>query len=175
MSKMFNNYQAGYNSPYQQPMDSTQYQSVPQPSSFVQPYMRDRYTPFQYAPQQYQASQPIAQQPSPQQAQPQPQMIRGRTVNADGEIMPNEVPLDGGVSIFPLSDYSGIYAKQWMPNGTIRTVKYVPMMDPGESDTKAKNNDDILARLDRIERLLSGNKTARVEGMNNASESSISS
>ena len=54
------------------------------------------------------------------------QSIPGRLVNNLDEITPQEVPMDGSVSLFPQNDYSAIYAKTWTKDGTIATVKYVP-------------------------------------------------
>lgn len=52
--------------------------------------------------------------------------IPGRPVNNLDEITPQEVPMDGSVSLFPQNDYSAIYAKTWTKDGTIATVKYIP-------------------------------------------------
>ena len=54
------------------------------------------------------------------------QSIPGRLVNNLDEITPQEVPMDGSVSLFPQADYSAIYAKTWTKDGTIATVKFVP-------------------------------------------------
>lgn len=54
------------------------------------------------------------------------QSIPGRLVNNLDEITPQEVPMDGSVSLFPQNDYSAIYAKTWTKDGTIATVKFVP-------------------------------------------------
>lgn len=54
------------------------------------------------------------------------QSIPGRAVKNLDEITPQEVPMDGSVSLFPQNDYSAIYAKTWTKDGTIATVKFVP-------------------------------------------------
>lgn len=69
--------------------------------------------------------------------------------------MPNEVPMDGSVSLFPTADYSCVYAKAWNANGMIDTVKYVP--EKPETQPPVQSQDvltAILARLDNIERTL---------------------
>ena len=54
------------------------------------------------------------------------QSIPGRLVNNLDEITPQEVPMDGSVSLFPQQDYSAIYAKTWTKDGTIATMKFIP-------------------------------------------------
>lgn len=55
-------------------------------------------------------------QPQPQQSplqsyQQRPPIIPGRVVTDINEVTPNEIPMDGRVSLFPKNDYSCIYAK----------------------------------------------------------------
>lgn len=54
--------------------------------------------------------------------------IFGRVINSENDITPNEVPMDGSISLFPLADYSKIFAKQWSQDGTIKTTVF--SMDP---------------------------------------------
>ena len=94
-------------------------------------------------------------------AQPQQSSIFGRIVNDENEIMPNEVPMDGTIGIFPKSDGSEVIVKSWTQNGTISTVKYVPVV---EGETPQVSNDpypEIIDRLDRIEKQLSTRRTNR--------------
>lgn len=76
--------------------------------------------------------------------------IPGRLVNNLDEITPQEVPMDGSVSLFPKNDYSAIYAKTWTKDGTIATVKYIPE-NPQNADTQKSPLEE---RLDRIEKQL---------------------
>lgn len=84
--------------------------------------------------------------------------IRGRFVNNVEDIAPSEVPMDKSLSLFPMSDYSCIYAKQWQPDGTITTIKYVPEMQNVSSDTdKSSDNvtlDQLSQQLNNIEHML---------------------
>lgn len=87
--------------------------------------------------------------------QPSVKRVPARIINDPKEIMPNEVPMDGSVSLFPTADYSCIYAKAWNANGMIDTVKYVP--EKPETQPTVQSQDvltAILARLDNIERTL---------------------
>lgn len=88
-------------------------------------------------------------------------MIMGRIVEKPEDVMPNEVSMDGRVAVFPVKDYSCIYAKAWNNDGTITTVKYIPEpppVDPKESaDSLCVNEDfqnEIFTRLDKIEKML---------------------
>lgn len=49
--------------------------------------------------------------------------------------------------IFPLSDYSTIYAKQWTQDGKIRTIEFVPRISTDE--TTHTSNDDLIAYFDK--------------------------
>lgn len=83
--------------------------------------------------------------------------IPGRLVNNLDEITPQEVPMDGSVSLFPQNDYSAIYAKTWAKDGTIATVKFIPeqpQITPQKSPIEERL-DKIDQRFDRLEKMLS--------------------
>ena len=85
------------------------------------------------------------------------QSIPGRLVNNLDEITPQEVPMDGSVSLFPQADYSAIYAKTWTKDGTIATVKFIPEQPqtvPQKSPIEERL-DRIDQRFDRLEKMLS--------------------
>lgn len=77
--------------------------------------------------------------------------IPGRMVNNLDEITPQEVPMDGSVSLFPQNDYSAIYAKTWTKDGRITTVKYIPEQPQATTEQKSP----LEQHLDRIEQKLS--------------------
>lgn len=84
--------------------------------------------------------------------------IPGRPVNNLDEITPQEVPMDGSVSLFPQNDYSAIYAKTWTKDGTIATVKYIPEQPQTAAPQKSpieEHLDKIDQRFDRLEKMLS--------------------
>lgn len=86
-------------------------------------------------------------------------LLSGRLVNSLDEITPQEVPMDGSVSLFPKNDYSAIYAKTWTKDGTIATVKYVPEANqaaPQKTALEARL-DKIDQRFDKLERMLTRN------------------
>lgn len=90
--------------------------------------------------------------------------IPGRLVNNLDEITPQEVPMDGSVSLFPQADYSAIYAKTWTKDGTIATVKFIPeqpQMEPQKSPLEERL-DRIDQRFDKLEKMLSNrNKSGK--------------
>ena len=89
----------------------------------------------------------------------------GKLISNVNEITPNEIRMDGTVSLFPTKDYSQIYAKAWNSNGHIDTVKYVP------ESSMPDVNKDIIKRLERIEKLIRGNlKTANIQRKENNDE-----
>ena len=79
-----------------------------------------------------------------------PASIPGRMVTNADEIVPQEVPMDGSVSLFPQNDYSCIYAKTWTKEGTIATMKFVPEQPQNGEPKKSP----LEERLDRIDQQL---------------------
>ena len=65
--------------------------------------------------------------PSQQPVVTQRPIIFGHPVNRVEDITANDVPMDGTSGYFPLFDESAIYKKSWNSNGTISTIKYVPV------------------------------------------------
>lgn len=132
--------------PYQAPGNPGQIPNwnAPYPNYYQQPQFQ-----YQQAPQIMQNQNRIP--------------IFGRMIGNVSEIVPNEVPMDGSVSFFPQSDYSCIYAKKWNTDGTIQTIKFVPVVDDNPTETSindfntalASDISDISNRLEKIEKLLS--------------------
>lgn len=79
-----------------------------------------------------------------------PATIPGRLVANSDEITPQEVPMDGSVSLFPQNDFACIYAKTWTKEGTIATMRFVPEQPQGAVEQKSP----LEERLDRIDQQL---------------------
>lgn len=79
-----------------------------------------------------------------------PSMLPGRLVANADEITPQEVPMDGSVSLFPQNDYSCIYAKTWTKEGTIATMKFIPEQPQNAESQKSP----LEMRLDSIDQRL---------------------
>lgn len=129
------------------------------------PYV-DRMTQLQ----QYQQSlQPPIQQPV------QPQGLVGRPVNDFSEIKADDVPMNGTPAIFIKNDMSEIEVRVWCKDGLIRPTSYKPVLEQNQveptnipqMDFNALNEDvralreDILARLDAIEKSMSKSTVAK--------------
>ena len=137
------NYSMGINP---MPNQNNQYQQITTP--YYNPYLQ----PINYSQQQ---NQPMTNQV---------RGINGRVIGNVNEVTPNEVPMDGNVSLFPMSDYSCIYAKMWNTDGTIQTIKFIPVVENAKEAQQTQQLTDahynnILERLDKIEQLLAPKKT----------------
>lgn len=108
----------------------------------------------QYSSQQSQMQYPPFNPTNVQQRPQQPAQISGRIVQNENEITPQEVPMDGTISLFPTSDYKCIYAKFWNSDGTISTLKFSPVVDSEESNPTPSFRDEVMARFDAIEERL---------------------
>ena len=142
------------------PMGQYPYTGAPMYSA---PYQATNRTyPTQYQPQVgYSYVSPQANQAA---VQPQQQTftINGRIVGDISEVAPQEVPMDRSISLFPLADWSKIYAKAWNANGTIDTFVFVP--DKASQYDKQEQPDQyqaIMNRLDEIEKKIDGRKRTR--------------
>lgn len=114
----------------------------------------------------FQNSQPYVPQPTPMnwgQNGPRyaaPSTLPGRQISSIDEIMPNDVPMDGSVSFFPVRDGSCVYAKFWNRQGTIDTIKFVPAVATSAENIENTQPDfaqEIIRRLDKIEKSLNPN------------------
>lgn len=137
-------------------------QNFSQPMQMQNPYI-DRMAQMQY------------QQNFQQAQQQQPQGLTCKPVGDASNVSPNDVPMDGNPAVFPKNDFTEIYVKSWTPNGTIQTVVYRPVQPENQSeanipqmDFNALNEDvkalreDILARLDSIEKSMGGTPTKAI-------------
>lgn len=124
-----------------------------------------QYNPYQQRP--YQPS--LVPQPQPVQQNATVPQVRGRIVTREEEITPNEVLMDGQVSLFPLADYSCIVAKLWDSNGQMQTFKFVPLAEQTVEQEVEDKGDMILGRLDEIESLLKKNGSQRYKKNQNGS------
>lgn len=77
--------------------------------------------------------------------------VFGRVINSENDITPNEVPMDGSVSLFPLADYSKIFAKQWSQDGTIKTTVFLIDTNTGNTDPQMSFENEVRERLSNLE------------------------
>lgn len=116
-------------------------------TAMSQPYFNAGYNsvnPYQYQTQQYSYFQPT---------QGQAPTLKGRVINCENDITPQEVAMDGSISYFPQANNQVIFAKQWNSDGTISTVKYIlDQQQPQEE--KPDPFKPIYDRLDSIDKKL---------------------
>lgn len=139
-------YQPSY--PYYNQMQNPYQPYIPNvPSPMTSPYQGNMSTP-QYTPQPYQPQIPQAPQFVPVQ-------IHGHTIKDEAtEVPPNDIPMDGTVSLFPTEDYSCIFAKHWNKDGKITTTKYVPISADEDFTPTPGFEDEMRARMDELKDLL---------------------
>lgn len=134
------------------------------------PYAPTTQTPMNWQQNPTNWNQPLAQNPQ-QYNRPVPSTIPGRIIQNPMEIAPEEVPMNGSVSLFPATDYSYIIAKQWNQNGTITEVRFVPEIQPAtdavEQDPFKK---EVLNRLDKLESLLNPPKATSKAKQNSSAK-----
>ena len=86
----------------------------------------------------------------------------GKFIADERDILPNDVPMDGRLSLFPSKDMSVIVAKAWTANGNMNTVRYIP--DPDQfAKSQAEDQEvlnDILRRLGDLESSLKAKTVA---------------
>lgn len=143
------------------PMMNNPYQNYGQP-------MQNPYMAQMGQLQQYQQSlQPQVQQP---QQQTQQIGLNCRVIDDFNSIVANDVPMDGNGAVFMKRDASEVQWRNWSANGTIQTTVYKPVQPENQSeganipqmDFNALNEDvralrdDIMARLDSIEKSMVG-------------------
>lgn len=124
------------------------------------PYQQVQYMPYQgtytYPTQPMQAQMSAYGSQTPNTGIQKPPAMSGRVVSQEAEITPQEVPMDGSFSWFPMADGSAVIGKRWNSDGTIQTVRYAPeSTEPQHAvETVPSYMSDISSRLDRIEGIL---------------------
>lgn len=83
-------------------------------------YGQQTYTPPRY--------QPI----EPQYLTQQPKGLLGKSVDSVDVVKAIDIPLDGSVSYFPLTDGSAIVTKQLQMDGTSKIMVYKPIIEQKE-------------------------------------------
>lgn len=123
-------------------------------------YQQAQYMPYQgtytYPIQPMQAQMPAYGSQTPNTGIQKPPAMSGRVVSQEADITPQEVPMDGSFSWFPMADGSAVIGKRWNSDGTIQTVRYAPeSTEPQQAvETVPSYMSDISSRLDRIEGIL---------------------
>ena len=124
------------------------------------PYQQPQYGQYQnmyaWPGQPMQEQMPVYGYRTPNTAIQKTPAMSGRVVSQEAEITPQEVPMDGSFSWFPMADGSAVIGKRWNSDGTIQTVRYEPETTEPQRpvDVVPAYVSDISSRLDRIEGIL---------------------
>lgn len=95
------------------------------------------YNPYGGVYNPYYSQQPQFQKQNQQMYKPQPTTgLQGKVVDSLDVVKATDIPYDGSVSYFPLTDGSAIITKQLQQDGTSRVVVYKPISE--KEDVKPK-------------------------------------
>ena len=121
------NYYPSFNNQFYGPQFQPQMQRMqPQPQPQIQPEMQFN-------------QQPMYRQPSG---------LQGKSVDNVEVVKATDIPLDGSISYFPLTDGSAIVTKQLQQDGTSKTVIYRP------SDEKEEKNLPKYITVDELDKAI---------------------
>ena len=120
---MFNNY--GYNPYYPQ---QQRFQNVEQPNQ--QPMMTTYQPPMQLT---------------------KPTTLLGKAVESIDVVKATDIPLDGSISYFPLTDGSAIVSKQLQNDGTSKIVVYKPAKEDKKETIQFATLDDLQEAIGEID------------------------
>lgn len=103
--------------------------------------------------QQYPQFAQQSQQSYPQnpQSYPQPALgLQGKSVESLDVVKAMDIPLDGTISYFPLTDGSAIITKQLQQDGTSKTIIYKPFTEPEKAVETIKyvSEEEVKAMLE---------------------------
>lgn len=108
-----------YNPYYQMPINQQRFQ----------PQMDNQYQQFNAQPQQIQQPQYRQQNIG----------LQGKSVDSVDVVKAMDIPLDGSISYFPLTDGTAIISKQLQIDGTSKTIIYKPIEDETNEKNKIEN------------------------------------
>lgn len=105
---------------------------------------------------QQQRFQNIEQQPiMPTYQQPmqlaKPSYLLGKSVDNIDVVKATDIPLDGSISYFPLTDGSAIVSKQLQMDGTSKMVIYKPIKENNDDSKKFVTFEEMQSELAKID------------------------
>lgn len=108
------------------------------------------YNPYgTYMPQRPMIQQPIQQNPVINTPTPVMNGLNGKQVDSIDVVKATDIPMDGSISYFPLTDGSGIITKQIQLDGTSKIIVFKPS-DEQESKTKYITSEDMKKALEGL-------------------------
>jgi hypothetical protein len=92
---------------------------------------------------------PVQQQNTPQMALNRQNILYGKQVDSLEVVKAIDIPLDGSVSYFPLTNGSAIVTKQLQQDGTSKITIYEPKTQ--KDDIKFATIEDVDKRLEKLD------------------------
>ena len=118
------------------------------PYYYYNPVMR-QYDPQQFNNNQNQQNQNQQNQVPQQPIYRQPIGLQGKNVDSIDVVKAMDIPLDGSVSYFPLTDGTAIVTKQLQQDGTSKTMIYKPI-DVANTQTNYVTVDKLKEELKTV-------------------------
>lgn len=100
--------------------------------------------------------QPMANQQPPQYMQPiqqptTPIGLLGKIVDSIDVVKAMDIPLDGSISYFPLTDGSAIISKQLQNDGTSKTIVYKPIVEDKKENQRYVTMEELQLAIEDID------------------------
>ena len=113
------------------------------------------YNPY-YPQQRYQGVDTNSQQPMMTTYQQpiqltKPSSLLGKSVDNIDVVKATDIPLDGSISYFPLTDGSAIVSKQLQMDGTSKMVVYKPVKEDSDDSKKFVTFEEMQSELAKID------------------------
>lgn len=80
-----------------------------------------------------------------------PNYLLGKSVDNIDVVKATDIPLDGSISYFPLTDGSAIVSKQLQNDGTSKMVVYKPMQEDKKEEIQFATLDDLQEAISEID------------------------
>ena len=136
------------------------------------PYMSQTQNPYMSQMQNLQQFQQALQTSNPMHA-------IGNVVEGIKNVETMNIPMDGNMYYFPKADGTEIYGKQWLSNGTTRTIVFKPFLGDGVDNSLTEQEKSkfepleslkqeifnqfslVNDKIDRIEKNIKGSKSKK--------------
>ena len=114
-------------------------------------YGYNPYYPQQQRMQGMEQQQPIMTNYQPPMQLTKPTNLLGKSVDNIDVVKAMDIPLDGSISYFPLTDGSAIVSKQLQNDGTSKIVVYKPTQEDKKDAIQFATLDDIQDAIDNLD------------------------
>lgn len=121
-------------------------------NNYNNPYFNPFFRPLEQQYGQNQQNVPNAQQNALQMPRNVLQtVLQGKSVDSIDVVKAADIPLDGSISYFPLTDGSAIVTKQLQADGTSKTVIYKPIEEGKNEIPKYVTSDELKESIENID------------------------